>query len=139
MSKSFYFRGFKVIGFCCLVLLFFLQVDPITRGHAQMQYTGQENNLITLSTAIKLTQNFQATATPSTVFGEYFGKTIFMSILNQSGCVGIRIYYGKKDDGTPVLVLVGVDANGHDLTAGLLGEIGTPCPPYCDSTHTLSH
>ncbi|OWP63348.1 hypothetical protein CDA63_09065 [Hymenobacter amundsenii] len=40
------------------------------------------------------------------------------NLLGQSGCVGVRAYYGLDDAGQPQLVLVGYDAQDNDLLAG---------------------
>lgn len=39
------------------------------------------------------------------------------NLLGQSGCVGVRAYYGLDDAGQPRLVLVGYDAQDNDLLA----------------------
>ena len=57
-----------------------------------------------------------------------------MALLSQPNCVGIRIYYGRKNNGTPALVLVGITGDGHDLSNGAIIENGFPCPPICDTT-----
>lgn len=50
----------------------------------------------------------------------------------------IRYYYGEEDDGIPVLVLVGADANEDDLTEGELAELAPPCPPNCGQANLLN-
>ena len=114
------------------------------RASAQTVLDGHENHLISLTQAIELTHNFQSTKMLNTaasdtalVVAEYFGRDAIAALLAQSDCVGIRIYYGRKDTGVPVLVLVSVNAKGDDMTDGLLEEIGFPCPPICPSTKTL--
>lgn len=102
------------------------------------QYTGNENHTITLDQAAKYVQNFKNNPTAPAIKGGYFGRNIFEKILAQTGCVGIRYYYAKMDDGSPTLVLVGVDGNGHDMTQGVLGEVIIPCPPFCDSPNQLN-
>ncbi len=106
---------------------------------AQTTTTSQTTNVISLSDAIQLTKNYQATASPGSQIAEYFGASIFKTILSQPGCSGIRIYFGKNSDGSPALVLVGVDGSGKDITTGAIGEKGFPCPPICDSTNILGH
>ena|SRR5882672_10726034 len=59
-------------------------------------------------------------------------------LLSQKNCAGLRIYYGLTDKGAPAPVLVGVDAEGNDLTAGTILEIHLPCPPYCPVNSPLS-
>jgi hypothetical protein len=60
-----------------------------------------------------------------------FKREAFDRILAQTGCVGIRIYYGMHPDGQPALVLVGVDEHGEELLDGELAEKNFPCPPFC--------
>jgi hypothetical protein len=63
-----------------------------------------------------------------------FHATAFQRILSQPGCVGIRIYPSLYEDGTESLVLVGIDAQGNDMTAGELSNEPWECPPYCPPT-----
>jgi hypothetical protein len=58
-------------------------------------------------------------------------------VLNQKGCVGGRFYYALNPDGTPTLVLVGVDADGFDMDEGELAERFEPCPPFCSINSAL--
>lgn len=69
------------------------------------------------------------------VKGEYFSQSAINSVLAQEGVVGVRIYLGLSDDLIPLprLVIVGVDANENDITAGDIVENGTFCPPSCGS------
>ena len=55
----------------------------------------------------------------------------FQRILRQPGCVGIRIYPSLYEDGQQSLVLVGVDAQGADMTSGELSNEPWLCPPFC--------
>jgi hypothetical protein len=104
----------------------------------QQQFTGNENHLVTLDQAVKFVQNFKNFPTSPTIKGGYFGRNIFEKILAQPGCVGIRYYYAQKDDGSPTIVLVGVDGGGNDLTSGPLGETILPCPPFCAPPNPLN-
>jgi len=119
-----------------VTLLFVLGANNISAR--QQQYTGNENHTVTLEQAVKYVENFKSFPTTPFIKGAYFGRNIFDKILGQAGCVGIRYYYAKKDDGTATLVLVGVDSNGNDLTQGILGEDSFPCPPYCPSPNPLN-
>ena len=103
-----------------------------------MAFTGREDHSITLAEASKLTANFRKKIEPGSIRGGFFGKEAILKILNQDGCVGIRYYYGEKDDGTPVLVLVGVDAEENDLIDGVLAEVSIPCPPFCGTANVLN-
>lgn len=94
-------------------------------------FTGNEDHSISLIDAKKLTKNFRDKAGADPILGGFFGKKALEEILDQQDCVGIRYYYGESKDGDPVLVLVGVTANGGDMPLGNLAEIAKPCPPYC--------
>jgi hypothetical protein len=53
-------------------------------------------------------------------------------VLAQPGCVGVRIYPARHDDGSDTWVVVGVDGSGSDMTSGALLQIPITCPPDCD-------
>jgi hypothetical protein len=104
----------------------------------QQQLTGNENHLITLDQAVKYIQNYTFSPAAPTIKGALFARSAFDKILSQPGCIGIRYYYAKKDDGTATIVLVGVDSNGNDLTVGPMAEDPFPCPPFCGSPSPLN-
>jgi len=66
-----------------------------------------------------------------------FHKDQVLKLLDQKGCVGLRIHYGRNADDTPALVLTGIDASDSDLT-GLILEMHYPCPPVCGSANALN-
>jgi hypothetical protein len=108
--------------------------------HAGAQtLTGHEDFNTTLTNAIQLPHNFQASVPndATLVLGEYFGRDAIMALLNQPNCVGVRIYLGRKSNGKLATVLVGVSGDGHDLTNGPMLENGYPCPPICDSSSVI--
>lgn len=69
--------------------------------------------------------------------GGAFKKSALERLLNQTDCVGMRIYYGMHPDGQPALILVGVDENGEELLDGELLEQNFPCPPFCPTGPSL--
>lgn len=104
-----------------------------------MSFTGSEDHSISLAEAAELTSNYRATLSSSAdVIGEYFGKEALISLLNQTNCVGARVYYGLDDNGVKKLVLVGVDTDGNDLYENKLMERGLNCPPYCSTSNPLN-
>ena len=104
-----------------------------------MPLPAKNNQIIALGDASKLTQIFRQQQTkPDAVKGGLFWKEFIQKILDQAGCVAIRYYYAQQDDGTPALVLVGVDANGNDVTGGVVLEFGHNCPPFCSAANTLN-
>ena len=68
----------------------------------------------------------------------FFFRDAFDALLAQPGVSGIRIYRGKGKGGTHHLVMVAVDGDGGDMTAG--GEVMEyclPCPPICNANSPL--
>ena len=88
---------------------------------------------VDLVTALRLINNRKSSLTSSAavVKGGFFARSAFDKILAQTGVVGIRFYYAQNDDGTPTLVLVGVDTKGQDIQTGLIMERALGCPPFC--------
>lgn len=88
--------------------------------------------VITQQYAEELARNFDAKF-PSEITSSFMGKNNVQDILNQEGCIGLRIYNGYDDVEKVIkLVLVGVDSNEADLLAG--GKIYDQmvvCPTYC--------
>jgi len=103
-----------------------------------MSFTSDEDHGISLKEAAKLTENYRQGASAGTMLGSFFGKTALSNILNQTGCVGMRIYNAKSDDGKAAYVLVGVDAKGEDMEDGSIAEYGMGCPPSCPDSSTLA-
>ena len=66
-----------------------------------------------------------------------FHKDQVLKLLDQKGCVGLRIHYGRNADGTPALVLTGIDGSDSDLTGEIL-EQHFPCPPVCGDANALN-
>lgn len=101
-------------------------------------FTGDENHEITLSQGAAMTKAYRD-ANPGQTLGHYFGRDIIEEILGQTGCVGMRIYYGLE--GTSAgkeLILVGVNSSGNDLTSGTLGDRSFKSPPYSGATNPLN-
>ena len=100
-------------------------------------FTGNENHDITLNEAAEMTANYR-NANPGEVKGHYFGSAAIESVLSQTGCVGFRIYFAITNEGAKQLVIVGVDANGNDITNGVILDRGMPCPPDCGNANVLN-
>jgi len=69
--------------------------------------------------------------------GASFHADQVLKLLQQPGCSGLRIYYGRDSKGEKAMVLVGVNAEGKDMTSGIMMELGLPCPPFCDPDSAL--
>lgn len=129
------FRVFLVV---VLVSCFVTAGLILSGGTVNAQYTGKENHVVTLQQAAKYIQNFKNHRVAPTIKGGLFARSIFDKILAQPGCIGIRYYYAALDDGSPTMVLVGVDSVGSDIVSGVIGETVFPCPPVCDSPNELN-
>jgi hypothetical protein len=105
-----------------------------------MAFTGREDHTISFEAAGDLTKNYRASMDAGDRKGGYFSKDALLALLNQSGSVGIRYYYGLDADDKQVMVLVGVSANEDDLTGDgdLCMEMSIPCPNQCGSANILN-
>lgn len=85
-----------------------------------------------------MTADYRATISTGDTIALAVGKNLLNSILQQSGCMGIRKYFALDEDGNKQLVLVGVDANGDDMTAGVIVDKLYPCPKSCSTKNALN-
>lgn len=62
------------------------------------------------------------------------------AVIEQPNCVTVRFYYAVKLNIPPIftLVVVGVDANGNDLTDGYILDKTHNCPPICGTNNELN-
>lgn len=98
-----------------------------------MAFTGNEAEEFPLETAAVWTKNYRATINPGDKVSHFFGKKIIQNILDQEGCMGIRIYYALDEEGKKQLIIVGADAEENDIYTGIIAERSYYCPPYCPS------
>jgi len=103
-----------------------------------MPLPNQNNQIITLDEASKLTKRYREKIKQGEALGGLFWKNGLEKLLSQSNCVAMRYYYGINDDGKPVIILVGVNDSGDDIIDGVLLEIGPLCPPFCPSMNKLN-
>jgi len=101
-----------------------------------MAFTGNERHDVTLEDAQRLIRNYRRGAGANDHRAGFFGRAAIERLLAQPGCVGIRAYSARQDNGQPTLVLVGVNANEQDITATII-EDHIPCPPNCDPGSAL--
>lgn len=101
-------------------------------------FTGNEDQEITLAQGSNMTAAFRAASPADAIKAEFFGREILEKILNQAGCVGIRVYNGLDAAGLQSNVLVGVLANGNDMVEGALGDRSFKSPPYNSATNSLN-
>jgi len=102
-----------------------------------MAFNGDEGKQVTLTEASAWTENYR-NANPTEIKAHFFGINKINSVLQQTGVMGIRFYYGQEDNGTRNLILVGTDANENDMTTGIIIETGIPCPSKCGVVNELN-
>jgi hypothetical protein len=124
------------------------------------------NHQITITQAAALIARFDANET-GILEGDFQSSNPFtksqtfelgqvVDLLNQTGCVGLRAYFGMYDEesapdydhqGKIVLVLCGVDEDGNDLnlemnstiTGQIVLELGQLCPPHCSDPSQINN
>lgn len=103
------------------------------------QMPAKRNHEVPLDSAKKFIANFAKDSANAKIKAVMFSREVFDKILLQKGCVGLRYYFAKTNDGIPTLVAVGVDSLGNDMTTKTAIAEGTyPCPPYCDQKTLLT-
>lgn len=102
-----------------------------------MTFNGNEGAYISLTQGTTWTGTYRS-ANPTAVKAHFYGKNKLVEMLNQTGCVGLRMYRAIDDTGAAQLVLVGVTASGADITSGLILDRSLLCPPYCDGGSSLN-
>jgi hypothetical protein len=92
----------------------------------------QNIHIITLEEAETMTHAYQNAT-------QFQGLTVACKIenfnldlvTNQTGCVSTRFYFALNTENQLTLVIVGVDAIGHDMTDGIILERLYGCPLDC--------
>ena len=101
-----------------------------------MAFDGTEGGEITSTAGGDMTAEYRR-LNPGEVKGHFFGKEILQELLDQEGCMGIRMYYGISPEDRKELVLVGAKANEDDMT-DLVVDLSTPCPNHCGINSILN-
>ncbi len=102
-----------------------------------MAFTGHEDHTIPIEEGAALTAEFRKKFSTQPK-GYFFSKDTIQSMLDQTGSVGIRFYFGAASDGKLKLVFVGVESNENDIITETVGDSGFLCPPNCGSTNVLN-
>jgi hypothetical protein len=99
---------------------------------AKVMFTGNENHEISYADGKEMIERSLNIRVGNDLIAGYMGRNIFEKILAQEKCVGIRIYRARLGDGSSTFVIIGVNGEGKDLAAGIVGEDVVACPPWCD-------
>ncbi len=103
-------------------------------------FNGGEGEPIDLAQAAKWTANYRSGNTGSdgdTVKAHFYGREVLQQLLDQPGCMGIRIYYAHDEKGQKQLVLIGANEEGDDMEE-LIIDGSHICPPDCSTTGKLN-
>ncbi len=103
-----------------------------------MAFNGDEGSVVTLAEASGWTANYRRTVREGEIIAQFVGREKLLEILDQEGCMGIRLYYGIGDDGKKNIVAVGAAADENDMTEGVILERFLPCPPRCSGRNPLN-
>jgi hypothetical protein len=60
-------------------------------------FFGKNMSLISLADASDLTANYRATISTGDTIALFVGRNKLLDILNQPGCMGVRIYFGSTN------------------------------------------
>jgi hypothetical protein len=91
--------------------------------------SGPAGGIISLELATRMTHQYQERY-PGTPQDFYYSAGFFHKLLEQEGCTGLRIYRAINDEDKECMVIVGVNAEGSDMTEGLLLDEGVCGPPH---------
>ena len=114
-----------------------------------MAFNGSEGTFISLTEGSTLTERYRADYLSGDAERKalFFGKEKLEDLLAQTGCQGLRFYFGaveKTDSGKTwtelELVIVGADANENDQLGAnhKILDSGRPCPPDCSTANALN-
>ena len=123
--------------FCSIFIIAISSGSAFTQEMMKLSSVNKHSHEIPIDSAKKFIANLNKDAMQMKTKGGMFYREAFDKILAQKGCMGIRYYYAKTDDGTPTLVLVGVDSTGNDMSTASVVERGYPCPPFCSQQTSL--
>ena len=113
------------------------KLRSFTQNYFFMELSTTSGEIISLEEARRYTHAFQKRY-PHEKKAFFAGAENLRKILEQPGCLGIRIYNGySEDEETSNKVLIGIDAEGNDITEGIIVEKLTACPPLCTGSPGL--
>lgn len=101
-----------------------------------MSFDGREGEFYTPEKAGEFTRRYRA-AKINPIEGGFIGREKLQAILDQDGCMGIRVYFGLDEDNTMNMVFVGADVEHNDILDKVV-EFIKKNPPYGSSPNSLN-
>ena len=95
------------------------------------------NHGIALEAAAAMTRQFRSKSPAGAKAGAFHADQV-RELLEQKGCVALRVYNATNEKGEDGFVIVGVDENDQDMTGGVLLEFSYLCPPFCATGSALN-
>jgi hypothetical protein len=105
-------------------------------------FTGLEETWVSEEVSKQWIANY-ASRYPQGLIAHFFGFQIINQILNETDCIGIRMYYALNDSGVQQILLVGVNSKGENILplsdsggkvmdgGNTVADASFPCPTYC--------
>jgi hypothetical protein len=109
----------SILSIFALALIIYPSMNQSVRAE-QVSFAGYKNQSISFQEAKGLLKTYERIAASDAVIAQYFGKDIVDKALAQPGCVGVRMYYGNRQDGSRGLILIGVDKKGNETIASIV-------------------
>lgn len=103
-----------------------------------MKFDPKAGSIIPLEEAAEMTKTYREN-NPGDTLAHYFSSDIINELLRDSSVVGLRMYYGldPNNEKSKELILVGVDANGDDVTRKV-ADRSARCPDTCSNANELN-
>jgi hypothetical protein len=102
-----------------------------------MALNQNSGEVISLGEAQELIRAFQ-TNYPNDKKAFFVGSNHYQAILDQEGCIGVRIYNAYDEvNQTKTVVLIGVDDKDNDMKTGIIVDRAVICPPHCSIINIL--
>jgi hypothetical protein len=95
-------------------------------------------HLISLAEAAVMTHAYQnATQFQGMTVACMMDNNAYQQVMTQPGCNGVRTYFALDDLNNLTIVVVGVDAQGNDISSGIIMERSYRCPILCHHNSPL--
>ncbi len=97
-----------------------------------------QSHLISLTEAAEMTHAFQnATQFQGLTVACMMDNNAYEQVMNQPDCAGVRTYFALDELNNLTIVVVGVDAQGNDISTGPIMERAYRCPILCHNNSPL--
>lgn len=101
-----------------------------------MAFDGREGEFYTPEKAGEFTRRYR-NARVNTIEGGFIGREKLQAILDQPGCIGVRVYLGMEPDNSMNFVFVGADIQQNDILEVVVENVRKN-PPYGSTANPLN-